>query len=350
MGPLRPKHTGASSVILKCLRIVPMRDIEVTSPVSRIRNISKLSHSGATVKMAPHTRLSQLNNHLAHKSLSVTAQNLSQADETSEATASRVLYGTHEFSPGVIVGTITVSNPEKLNIVNTKLLDQVVDACIALTDMPSLRAVVLTGATSPSKAASFIGGADISEMSSLQSPDAARTFITKIHMACRALRGLSVPVIARVNGFALGAGLEIMAACDLRICTSSSVFGMPEVKIGIPSVIEAALLPGLIGWGRTRRLLYLAENFDAAEAERWGLIECVVSDEKELDAVVNDWVEKLAITGPRAIKSQKKLINKWENSSLEQAIQAGIDAFAEAFEQGGPEPKKMMAKFMNRKR
>ena len=79
-----------------------------------------------------------------------------------------------------------------------------------------------------------------------------------------------MPVIARVNGYALGAGLEVAAACDLRIASSNAVFGMPEVKVGIPSVVEAALLPGLIGWGRTRELLLFGENIDAATALRLG--------------------------------------------------------------------------------
>ena len=84
-----------------------------------------------------------------------------------------------------------------------------------------------------------------------------------------------VPVIAYVNGCCLGAGLEVMAACDLRIATENSVFSMPEVRSGIPAVVEAALLPGPIGLGRTRRLLYLAERLGAREAERWGLVEMV---------------------------------------------------------------------------
>src|SRR5256885_16794912 len=81
------------------------------------------------------------------------------------------------------------------------------------------------------------------------------------------------PVIARVNGYALGAGLEVAAACDLRIASSNAVFGMPEVKVGIPSVVEAALLPGLIGWGRTRELLLFGENINAETALALGLVE-----------------------------------------------------------------------------
>ena len=91
-----------------------------------------------------------------------------------------------------------------------------------------------------------------------------------------------------VNGHALGAGLEIMAACDLRICTAGSVFGMPQVKVGIPSVVEAALLPGLIGMSRTRRFLYLAESIDAGEAEKWGLVDQAVEGETVLNAAVSE--------------------------------------------------------------
>lgn len=253
--------------------------------------------------------------------------------------------------PGNHIATIVVSNPSKLNIVNSAILDELVARCQELSQDHSLRAVVLTGGdTASGKAPSFIGGADITEMHSLRSPDEARAFITRIHLACKALRDIPVPVIARINGFALGAGLEIMAACDLRIATEASVVGMPEVKIGIPSVVEAALLPGLIGMGRTRRLLYLAENIKAREAERWGLVEKVVKDEMELEQSVDDWVARIAEMGPKAIRDQKRLMQTWENVSTDDGIMAGVDAFADAFEDGGIEPHEMMSKFVNRKR
>ena len=97
-------------------------------------------------------------------------------------------------------------------------------------------------------------------------PETARAFLTQIHTMCQVLRDLPVPVIARVNGFCLGAGLEVMAACDMHVASDNAVFGMPEVKIGLPSVVEAALLPQLIGWGRTKVLLYTGDNIDAATA------------------------------------------------------------------------------------
>src|SRR5689334_15819468 len=138
----------------------------------------------------------------------------------------------------------------------------------------------------------------------------AREFITLLHRACDALRRLPVPVIARIDGYALGAGLELAAACDIRIAAAGARFGMPEVKVGIPSVIEAALLPSLIGWGRTRRLLYTGDTIDAAEAERWGLVErCVPT--AELDGAIDAALDAILACGARAIRLQKALIREW---------------------------------------
>lgn len=297
--------------------------------------------------MAEKARLPQPQSHLSLRHASSQSQ-LNQVDP--KTIKPSILCTTYQHSPGNTIGTIIVSNPAKLNIVNGDLLAQITAACQSLSADDSLRAVILTGATAPNKASSFIGGADISEMSALDSRQSAREFIMKIHVVGKAIRAIPVPVIARVNGYALGAGLEILAVCDLRVCTQRSVFGMPEVKVGIPSVVEAALLPGLIGWGRTRRFLYLAENIDATEAEKWGLVERVVEDEKALDNAVDDWVDRLVGMGPKAIRSQKKLMQKWENSSLQEGIMAGIDAYAEAYADGGKEPREMMGKFLNRKR
>ena len=171
---------------------------------------------------------------------------------------------------------------------------------------------------------------------------AREAFITLVHRTCACLRELPVPVIARVNGYALGAGLEVAAACDLRIASSSAVFGMPEVKVGIPSVVEAALLPGLIGWGRTRELLLFGENIDAATAQRWGLVEQVVAPDA-LDAAVEAQLAALFSAGPQAVRLQKALIRKWEDLTLSQAVRAGIESFTQAY--ATDEPARMMSHF-----
>ena len=256
----------------------------------------------------------------------------------------------HEHGPGQNVAVLTVSNPRKLNIVNTPLLAQLIEKCKELRNDPSLRAVILTGGqTGPGKAPAFIGGADITEMYHLASYNEARQFITRVHLACKAIRDLPVPVVASVNGYCLGAGLEIMASCDLRIATDCSTFAMPEVKVGIPSVVEAALLPGLIGMGRTRRLLYLAENINASTAETWGLVDRVVSDNSALDTATHDWVGMICDAGPAAIREQKRLMRKWEDCSTSEGIAAGIDSFANAYKYGADEPREYMGRFLRNK-
>jgi enoyl-CoA hydratase len=242
------------------------------------------------------------------------------------------------------VAYLTITNEPKLNTLDSAMMEEFLAALQELTRDESLRAVVLTGAGTKA----FIGGADIHEMSQLDATS-GRAFITLLHRCCDALRELPVPVIARINGYALGAGLEIAAACDLRIAADTARFGMPEVKLGIPSVIEAALLPALIGWGRTRHLLLLGETITSAEAFQWGLIEMVVPLSKfyssaALDEAVEVWVSSILKAGPRAIRLQKKLIRRWEDLPLSDAVRAGVDAFAAAWETD--EPRRMMQEFL----
>jgi enoyl-CoA hydratase/carnithine racemase len=242
---------------------------------------------------------------------------------------------------GGTIARVTIDHAAKLNTLTSALMIDFVEAIEALGKRDDLRAVVLTGAG----AKAFIGGANILEMATLER-DAAQAFITLVHRTCACLRDLPVPVIARVNGYALGAGLEVAAACDLRIASSNAVFGMPEVKVGIPSVVEAALLPGLIGWGRTRELLLFGENHDAATALAWGLVEQVVAPEG-LDAAIEARLTALLECGPQAVRLQKALIRRWEDLTLSQAVQAGIESFAQAY--AGDEPQRMMGAFMRRR-
>ncbi|OAX81481.1 hypothetical protein ACJ72_04176 [Emergomyces africanus] len=254
------------------------------------------------------------------------------------------------------VATITVSRPAKLNALNSDLLTALPATIQTLTSThPNLLAIILTGAGPKS----FIGGADIAEMAAISpKPATAREFISKVHAACKSIRDCPVPVIGRINGLALGAGLEIAASCDIRVASSNALLGMPETRMGVPSVVEAALLPGLIGWGRTRRILLLGETIDAREALEWGLVEKVVEPE-ELDAAVAGWVDSLEKSGIGAVRNQKELIARWERLGLNEAIEAGIDHFGRAFEADGKgaggiegsetEPGRMMGEFLRRK-
>ena len=197
------------------------------------------------------------------------------------------------------VARITIANAAKLNTLNRAVMTALIDAVGNLAVDPTLRVVILRGAG----ARAFIGGADITEMATLDA-NSARAFITLVHRSCDVFRRLPVPVIARIQGYVLGAGLEVAAACDMRVAASDAIFGMPEVRIGIPSVVEAALLPQLIGWGRTRELLLTGETIDAATAERWGLVEQVVAPEA-LDDAVERRVAAVLACGPAAVTRAK---------------------------------------------
>jgi enoyl-CoA hydratase len=144
-----------------------------------------------------------------------------------------------------------------------------------------------------------------------------------------------VPVIARIDGYALGAGLELACACDLRVASERAIFGMPEVRIGIPSVVEAALLPKLIGHGRARRLLLTGETIGAGEALSWGLVDAVASP-GDLDDAVERLARSILAAGPHAVRLQKSLIREWEELPTTAAIERGIDCFVAAFDTDEP--------------
>ena len=156
-----------------------------------------------------------------------------------------------------------------------------------------IRVLVLAGQSEKS----MIGGADIKEMATLDQTS-AEAFITRLRDLCEAVRAFPAPVIARMPGWCLGGGLEVAAACDFRIAAHDARFGMPEVRVGIPSVIHAALLPRLIGWGRARWLVMTAETIDAPTALAWGLVD-VVAPDGGLDAAVEHTVEVAAGLRPR---------------------------------------------------
>jgi enoyl-CoA hydratase/carnithine racemase len=243
---------------------------------------------------------------------------------------------------GGTVAALVLHNEAKLNTLTRALMVALVSEVEALGRRDDLRALMLTGAGDKA----FIGGANIDELATLDQ-GSARDYISLVHRTCDCLRRLPVPVVARIDGYALGAGLEVAASCDLRVASTRARFGMPEVRVGIPSVVEAALLPHLIGWGRTRELLLLGEVIDGETAQRWGLVERLVAPEA-LDREVERIVAALVAAGPRAVRLQKALIREWENLPAERAIATGIDAFVRAFDTD--EPQRMLGAFARRKR
>ena len=233
------------------------------------------------------------------------------------------------------VATISINNPARLNSLSSEVMEAFIAAVREVAPDPGLRCVIVTGEGDRS----FMGGANLLELETLN-PDTARAFLTQVHTMSQVLRDLPVPAIARVNGICLGAGLEVMAACDMHVAGDNAVFGMPEVRIGVPSVVEAALLPQLIGWGRTKVMLYTGDTIDAATALDWGLVERVVPL-AQLDTAVEEWVAAIVASGPRAIRLQKELIREWEAMPVGDAIQAGIRMMGRAYETD--EPRRMVA-------
>ena len=226
---------------------------------------------------------------------------------------------------------VTLENAARLNCMSAALAREIAAAMQAIGRDPRARVAVLTGAGDKA----LVGGADLDELGALDETS-ARVFITALHEACAAVRECPVPVVARVNGWCIGAGLELAAACDVRIAAASAQFSMPEVRLGIPSVIEAALLPRLIGAGRARWLTLTGEAIDAATAERWGFLERVVPA-AGLDAAVEAAVEAILANDDAATRVQKRLQAEYEDRPMAESIPRSIDAFAACYASGRPQ-------------
>jgi enoyl-CoA hydratase len=259
-----------------------------------------------------------------------------------DATPARLVAVRIEAREAGHVAYVSVDNPERRNALGIAGKKALAKVFSDLARDKALRVAVLTGAG----ARSFIAGADLAEMKGLTAKG-AREEHTWTHHACEAIRTLPVPVIARINGYCFGAGMELAASCDMRIGVTSAKFGMPEVRFGIPSGMEACLLPQIIGWGKTRELVYTGGHIDAAEAWWCRFLESVVAPGR-LDDGVEQWVQSILAAGPRAIRLQKKLVRDWERMTIKQAVKAGIRACVEA--RKTDEPRRLMAAFLERRK
>lgn len=237
---------------------------------------------------------------------------------------------------------LTICKAGTLNILGSAVTEAVRAGLDQLATDADIRVLVLAGESQKS----MIGGADIKEMATLDQRS-AEAFITRLRDLCEAVRAFPAPVIARMPGWCLGGGLEVAAACDIRIAAHDARFGMPEVRVGIPSVIHAALLPRLIGWGRARWLLMTAENIDAPTALAWGLVDAVAPD-GGLDETIEHTVKSLLECGPEALRAQKALLRQWEELPLKESVDLSIGAFGRAFLTD--EPTRLMQAFIDRKR
>ena len=209
-----------------------------------------------------------------------------------------------------------------LNLLGSAMIGALTDAFASIaTDPPRAAVLVCHG-----------GGADVKEMVSFDERS-ARTFITALHTACRAIRDLDAPVIAAIDGPCVGAHLEVAAACDLRVAGAGSRFGMPEIKVGIPSVIDAWWLAQVCGLGNASALVFDGEMIGADEAHRIGLLNRVTRA-GEAAAVATAWAEQIARSAPAALIQQKRVIRDWTEDAYLEAARRSIERFVHSIRAG----------------
>ncbi len=224
------------------------------------------------------------------------------------------------------VGIITINRPKALNALNSAVLDEL-DATLDAVNQKEVRCLILTGAGEKS----FVAGADIGEMSTLTKAE-GEAFGKKGNDVFRKLETFPLPVIAAINGFALGGGCEISMSCDIRICSENAVFGQPEVGLGItPGFGGTQRLARLVGAGMAKQLIYTARNIKAPEALRIGLVNAVYPLE-ELMAQAKKMAAGIAKNAPIAVRNCKKAINEGLETDMDQAIVIEEKLFGDCFE------------------
>ena len=202
-------------------------------------------------------------------------------------------------------------------------------------------ALVLTG-----KPFVFAAGADLSEFPKIRDAEQAKAASRAGHELFGRIRALPYPTVAAVNGACLGAGLELAVGCDIIVAAETATFGMPEIEVGIPSVIEAALLVDLIGALRTKEFLLTGDRWEAATAERYGMVNYVVPP-AELLPRARAICHRIAEHSRTAVALQKDLVNRWMTTDLDTAIEYGVNALGVAFTTG--DPQEAMAAFQEKR-
>jgi enoyl-CoA hydratase len=221
------------------------------------------------------------------------------------------------------VSLVTVDRPEKLNALNAEVLDGLRSAFEAARDDAAVRAVILTGAGDKA----FIAGADISVLSALPSAEEGRRLAAQGQALTLLMESLGKPVIAALNGYALGGGCELALACTVRIAAEGARLGQPEVKLGIVAGYGGTQrLPRLVGPGRALELLLAGDPIDAAEALRIGLVNRVVPKEKLIDEA-RALARKLAAAGPLAVKATLEAVHRGAGLPLPEALALEADLF-----------------------
>ena len=224
------------------------------------------------------------------------------------------------------VAVLTIDRPKALNALNPEVLADL-KAAFEGIDQNAVRCVVLTGAGDKS----FVAGADIGSMSTMTKAE-GEAFGKLGNDIFLMIEGFPLPVIAAVNGFALGGGCELAMSCDIRICSDNAMFGQPEVGLGItPGFGGTQRLDRLVGMGMAKQLLYTARNIDAAEALRIGLVNAVIPQAELLDAALK-MAGQIAKNAPIAVRACKKAVNEGMQVSIDKAVDIEEKLFGDCFE------------------
>jgi enoyl-CoA hydratase len=224
------------------------------------------------------------------------------------------------------VGIITINRPKALNALNSEVLKDL-EAVLDAVDLDTTRALILTGAGEKS----FVAGADIGEMSTLTKAE-GEAFGKIGNDVFRKIETFPIPVIAAINGFALGGGCEISMSCDIRICSDNAIFGQPEVGLGItPGFGGTQRLARIVGVGKAKEMIYTAFNIKADEAYRIGLVNAVYPQE-ELLPKAKKMAARIAQNAPIAVRNCKKAINDGLDANMDDAIVIEEKLFGDCFE------------------
>jgi enoyl-CoA hydratase len=224
------------------------------------------------------------------------------------------------------IAILTINRPKALNALNSGVLDEL-DKTLSSIDTNKIRALIITGAGEKS----FVAGADIGEMSKLTKKE-GEAFGKKGNDVFRKIETFPIPVIAAINGFALGGGCEISMSCDIRICSDNAVFGQPEVGLGItPGFGGTQRLARLVGEGMAKQMIYTAKNIKADEALRIGLVNAVYKQNELMDAA-KKMAKTIAMNAPIAVRNCKKAINEGMQVDIDKAIVIEEKLFGDCFE------------------
>lgn len=227
------------------------------------------------------------------------------------------------FDQGVAL--VTINRPDVRNALNPAALGALRDALDKVGADTSTRCVVLAG-----EGGHFTAGDDLTETARMESPD-FKVMIDGFQAITIGLRSMPQPVIAAIEGYAVGGGLEIAAACDMRVCAEDSIFFCPEVRLGLlMSNASSSLLPRLIGSGRTRELMLTGRRFDAAWAERAGLVNRVIPRGRVVEGAL-EMAREVAANQPVAVRATKRLLNAIEDQEVARALESETNAILDAF-------------------